>query len=100
MHDAGYPVLDRRGGPNRVQGLRGARDVQSGNDPGSRAQWGIRRGACACLTSIPTRFGLRLIEELQPIIATQHIIGPLYLTKFATANGQQAWDITDEAPSV
>jgi hypothetical protein len=64
-----------------------------------RAPNGEFVGSLSCLTSIRTRFVTRLSRSLQPILATQHIIGPLYLTQFATAGGQQAWDITDAAPS-
>lgn len=37
-----------------------------------------------------------LIAELQPLIQSTKVIGPLYLTKFKTAGNREAWDITDD----
>jgi hypothetical protein len=64
MHSAGTRFGSSVRTIPRVQGLRGAGDVQGRNVPGSRAQWGIRRASPSCSTSIRTRFVTRLIEEL------------------------------------
>lgn len=39
-----------------------------------------------------------LAGELNKIIAREKIVGPLYLSKFRTGSGNDAWDLTDEIP--
>jgi hypothetical protein len=44
-------------------------------------------------------FRYELMNELKPILAASKFVGPLYLAKFKTGGGKDAWDFTDEAPT-
>lgn len=76
---------------------------------GSRARFIVTLDPATCPNGEFTADGTRtldfaaspmrdaLIEEIQPLLAAQKIIGPLYLDKVPAVKGE-AWDIVDKVP--